>query len=248
MENNEKCFSPLHSKKNFIVSYLYEKSKEDAIYDLSIALMSASFLKEKELYSVLIEKIFSLLDTIKNDYAKKWIVARIIFSAYIINDAKTYEIFRYQIVDCFKKNDSLNYPDTYFLVWTFGYVAMTDMSFYQEYEQNMLFCCKTMIENFEENKSDLSSIAWSVIMLLQAAAFFKKQDIFLTCIKMLCFVTKTTSLANSIRYALTHNDSSDYSAWAFAIVFTSAQHIGDENEAIECHGALLQSLEKIKTP
>ena len=63
---------------------------------------------------------------------------------------------------------------------------------------------------------------------------------------MLCFVTKTTSLANSIRYALTHNDSSDYSAWAFAIVFTSAQHIGDENEAIECHGALLQSLEKIK--
>lgn len=229
------------------------QNKED-IYSLSVPLIAAAQQGDERLYKNLLTKMNDAMNKTEASTFKTWILGRVLLAADSMNDTNTVQVTQANLANMLRDIDTnigvssdLNYA---MYTWAYTYLAAIDTNQYFAVRDKMLATAQNLsfIANSSPTSTDtLSNAIWAWVMASQAAANANDKttyDYILTQIKAL---QNKSTVKDALESALTRTDSSsDYPAWALAILSLSAASMHDHDTYNELQSAVANSIQTAK--
>lgn len=224
--------------------YVSADTKKDT-YSLSLPLMAAAQQGDSETYKKVLASINPLLQNMKPDSFKAWLLGRLLFAAKSINDNDTINKVQPELQAIINNFDNNNYSDIYyaFYAWACGYLATLNNDEYFKMKKLMLDSANHLSDAYlgAQNHDALSNAMWAWVMDLQAAANANDKETYDFILKKIIEVSGQPTVEKALTNSLIRTaTSSDYPAWAIGIVQLSAAIMHDKN--LNLHQALTQAI------
>lgn len=208
----------------------------DDAYSLSMILLTSAQLGSEVLYKRSLEKMNLAMEKVERGPFQAWLYGRILFAAYSFGDESTVSQTRH-ILRVLLKNDGTNLSK--FTTWALGYMAALGKMEYSQAKESMVKAATYLTQQYfkvnatsvsnEQKQEARSDSLWAWIMIIQAAANADDKVLYQHSLDQMMVITKQPSISQAITKGLLRTyASSDYPAWAIAIIRLATQKMADK--------------------
>lgn len=242
-----------YPEKSDVQNIIAELSNvKDEAYLLSVVLIANALQGDEKAYRNLLNKIQKALDKMADSAFKAWILGRILLAADCMNDNKTIDDVKKQLIeeiDLAEISTMKIESDYAMYVWACGYLAGLNKDHYKERKNNLMNYL-VVLNKAAANSANhelLSNAVWAQIMALQAAAKANDNENYKSILNQMMNLTQKKSVSEALEKALTWtNESSDYRAWGMSLVYSAAVKMKDVPLYQELKKPLIAAIQEAK--
>ncbi len=223
-------------------------------YSLSLPLMASAFLGNAQIYSNLRNQIIPMLNNINQPGFKAWLLGRVFLASTTIMDTDTSQSIKLELsklVDGDSTRGEITDPDYSMLLWGMEYLISNDRDSYLLKREDLSFNLDRLMEAAKSRSLDhelVSNVVWVHVLAISASTIINDNEMYQHAIRNVNNIFAKNNIGDSLITGLIRNDkSSDYPAWAVAIVASAAKKLNDESNYRLLFPLAEQSIQEAKS-